>query len=153
MPKKYSWYFLTIVLFILGLSIGFFTGKQLATAQNSASSQSSAKEETGKLFSSQTASLRAEITNIEGNKLTVKNLNNAAIGDINTSSKISILKPGKATPSSDLSSIELNKEVLISLEMIGGVWQAVIIQYPSPLPSLPPAASFKPDASPQPRTP
>lgn len=149
MSSKYRLYILAISLFILGLSLGFFVGKQFNLPQEIIPAALESKVESNKLFSSQTASLRGVITNIEGNKLTIKNLNTGATGDINTSLRVSIFKSGK-TPSPDLSLIELNKEVLISLEMIGGVWQAVTIQYPNPLPSLPPVASSKPVASPTP---
>ena len=139
MKKKFFWFFLIIVLFILGLSIGFFTGKQLATAQNSASSQSAAKEETGKLFSSQTAVIRGEITKVAGKKLSVRNLTSDQSGDITASDQIVVTKVGQTAPSKvDLSSLELNKEVLINLELTNGNFEATSIQYTTPTPSLPP---------------
>src|SRR3989344_9287141 len=115
MRQKYSWYILTASLFILGLSLGFFAGKQSNLFQKTTPATTESSVQPNKLFSLQTASLRGEITHIEGNRLTIKNLNNSATGDINTSPRIRIFKSGSTAPSSDLSSLELNKEVLISL--------------------------------------
>ena len=139
MPKKYSWYVLTFALFILGLSIGFFTGKQLTLDSKTASTETESNEEPNLLFSSQTAFIRGEITKVDGKKLSVVNLTNKQTGDITASDQIVVTKVGQATPSKvDLKSLELNKEVLINLELTNGNFEATSIQYTTPTPSLPP---------------
>jgi hypothetical protein len=142
MSSKYPWVILALSLFILGLSLGFFAGKQLSPPQNTMTSTPESKVESNKLFSSQTASLRAVITRIEGRNLSVKNLNNNAVGTITVSDRATVTKAGKITPlPTDLSSLELNQEVLINLEMRNNNYEATSIQYSSALPSLPPVGS------------
>ena len=136
MSKKYSAYILSGALFILGLSVGFFAGKQLNSPKVMPVAPGT-RQEANSLFSSQTAAFRGEITKVDGKNLSVKSLNSNATGNITVSDRVIIIKAGKTGTSADLSSLELNKEVLISLEMKNGNYDAISIQYPAPLPSLP----------------
>lgn len=139
MPSKYPWFILAISLFILGLSLGFFAGKQLNSSPKTISGTPDTKVDSNKLYSSQTASLRAIVTKVNGRNLSVKNLNTNVTGTITVSDRATIIKAGEITPApSDLSSLELNKEVLIDLEMRNGNYEVSSLQYSSPLPSLQP---------------
>jgi len=155
MLNKYAPYILAFSLLIFGLSLGFLIGKnppKNITVQND--SRPAVTAEGNNLYSAQTASLMGTILSRDGDKMTVKNLYTGAQGEIKTSPRLTITKSAtkNASPSSDLSSIELNKDVLINLEMVDGEYQAVSIQYPLPAPSLPPIPSRKPSSQPSPAT-
>ena len=142
MFRKITPYIFIASLMILSLAIGFFLGKRSQPYVEPKVVPSNAVSENS-LYSSQTAMIRGMITKVDGETLTIKNLNNQATGNQQVSSRILITKatsqPNKtASPSSDLSSIELNKEALIHLEMIGGRYQITHIQYILPAASLPP---------------
>lgn len=148
MLKKLAPYIFALSLLILGLAIGFFFGKrdqpyiEPKTAPLNSISENS-------LYSSQTASIRGIITKIDGETLTIKNLNNQVTAQQQISTRLIVskatLRPDRtATPSSNISSIELNKEAFIQLEMIGGRYQVTSIQYTPPAPSLPPISVPRP---------
>ena len=142
--KKSIPFIFAISLLILGLAVGFFIGKRTqASVSVSTNLPINTNTTDNSLYSSQTATIRGEITKVDGETLTIKNLNNQTTGQQQVSSRILITKatarPDRtASPSSDLSKIELNKEALINLEMIGGRYQIISIQYILPTPSLPP---------------
>lgn len=156
--EKYSRYILTASLFILGLSLGFFGGRstQLPIVAELDTNIPSSSETPIDFYSSQTATIRGIITKRDGDTLTVKNLNTQVTGNIKTAAKIVILdatsKQGTASPSADLSKIKLDKEVFITLETINNHYEATIIQYVVPAPSLPPLlnASQRPSPSTKP---
>ncbi len=142
--KNFSIYLLAGSLFILGLSIGFFAAKQftpsniIVPVETGEETQFDQQQQVPNgLFSSQTASIRGQITKVEANKLTVKNLNSNITGEIIASTRLKVIKDGKTTPVTNFSTLDLSKEVLISLEMTGGNYQAILIQYPKSLPALP----------------
>ena len=155
MSSKYM-YILAPFLFFLGLSLGFFAGKQMILPQKTMSTTPESSVQSNKLFSSQTASLRAEVYKINGRNLSVKKLNNNVSGDVTVASSAVLIKAGKIMPiPSDLSSVELNKEVLISVEMRNGNYEIISLQYSAPLPSLPPVGSnpkFTPQSSTKPQS-
>lgn len=145
MSKEARVYFMYAVLFIAGAIVGFFIAKnQLPSLTGQPDSL------TNDLYSSQTATIRGEITGMNGNNLSVTNLNSNTSGIIIASERVVITKPGEQ-PSSDLATLEMNKEVLINLELINGQYQAVSIQYVTPAPSLPPNPSIKPTTLPTPK--
>lgn len=149
MSKKIVPYILAVVLLIIGLALGFFTGKGLQKpVETSEAPAATLAAEYNSLYASQTATIRGLITNRSGSDLMVTNLNNQVEGKIRASERIIITRSAvkQATPSAGLDTIELNKEALIGLEMIGGTYQAVSIQYLIPAPSLPPL--FKPSSQP-----
>lgn len=148
MPKKYALYIFIGALFIFGVSIGFFASR-LNTNSSPAVKESNESENNAALFNSQTASLRGEILAIDGKNLTIKNLNTETTGTIRISDRVIILKPG-SDPETDLSSLELNRQVLISSEMNNGNYEAVTIQYVLGAPSLPPIPSRAPTPLPSP---
>ena len=144
MLKKLTPFIFAISLLIFGLAVGFFLGKRSQLNTSPATNLPiSTNTAASSLYSSQTANIRGQITKVDGETLTIKNLNNQATGEHQASSRVLITKasarPDKlASPSSDLSTIELNKEALIQLEMIGGQYQITSIQYIIPAASLPP---------------
>lgn len=144
MLKKLTPFIFAISLLIFGLAVGFFIGKRSQTSVSPPTNLPINNDtSTNSLYSSQTANIRGVITKVDGETITIKNLNNQATGQQQVSSRILITKvsarPDKlASPSSDLSTIELNKEALIQLEMIGGQYQITSIQYILPTASLPP---------------
>lgn len=122
----------TIFLTALG---GFLAGKYLKTPttfplvnqveQNTTPSPDS-------LFQTQTATFQGKITKVEGANLQVE----SETGHKTTfpiSNKLTIYKFGAnsatASPSADLKTIEVDKLVLIMLELIDGKYQAVTISY------------------------
>jgi hypothetical protein len=139
MPKNFSYYLLTASLFIFGLSVGFFIGKNYfqKTLPSNENLPQSVTTTRNNLYTSQTATIRGKITKVEGTSLTVENLTTKATGVIQTTDNIVINKAG-SKPSSQLSSLELDKEVLIGLELINGNFSATSIQYPLAAPSLRP---------------
>lgn len=156
MPKQISYYILTAALLIFGLSIGFFAGRtfdqdQVTTGIKNEEGMEPASE-TGNIYASQTATIRGEITAVNGKTLRVKSLIDDATGTITLSDDVVITKPGDSKPGTDLSSIEQNKEVLIGLEMIQGSYKATSLQYPVPAPSLPPVSEAPATTSASPRT-
>lgn len=164
MQRNYIVIILGLSLFILGFSIGFFvsrvlvpvnsTGTLLEDSQNANGDRSNEDN----LYSSQIATLRGMIIQTDNRLLTIKNLNNNTIGTRQASANLLIGKIGSKTPTSDLSSIELNKEALITLEKESGNYMVTQIQYILPAPSLPPITatinpSATPPANPQPSSP
>lgn len=146
MAKNYPLYILAGALFIFGLSIGFFAGRNLLkpASNDSQTAQQTEQSSTGtsnNLYSSQTASIRGVVTAVEGKRLSVKNLITGSTGKIQASTNLAIAKSFNAKPTSDLSAIELNKEALISLVMVDGGYQITAIEYVTPAPSLPPIPS------------
>lgn len=147
MLQKLAPYILAASLFILGLSVGFFIGRNTANKPMSDITVPAQPEsaDNRSLYSSQTASIRGVITKRNGDILTVRNLNTQTTGTVKASRRIMIakagIKPGATSPASDLSKIELNKEVFISLEMVNDHYEAVSIQYVIPSPSLQPISN------------
>ena len=139
-----AYYILTAALLILGLSIGFFAGRTFdsPTVINDSLNDEEVAEAPGdktNLYASQTATIRGLITAVNGKTLTVKSLiDDSTTGNITLSDNVIITKPGSTTPSTNLSSIEQNKEVLITLEMFEGNYKVISLQYPVPAPSLAP---------------
>lgn len=142
MPKQIKAYFLSVILLIVGLSLGFLAGK------NTSQPLEPVETETGSvnaLYSSQTAFIRGKISTINGKNLVVTNLTTKASGDVLVSDRVIITKPNKnASPSSDLATLEKDKEVLINLEMIDKEYQAVTIQYINPVPKPPSISGTNP---------
>jgi len=141
MDKKIQPYILPVVLLIAGLALGSLIGKNISGVKPT----NETKVDMNKLYSSQTATIRGQITAVDGNNLTVKSLNSNDSGTVKASISVIIAKfsqdPKKvSSPSSDLSTIELNKDVLINLEMVDGQYEATVIQYVVPGPKIPPAS-------------
>lgn len=130
---------LTVLVILFSAVGGYYLG--IKRAGMKPESQLPGKKE-GSLFASQNATIRGKIIKLEGNKLTVVN-SNEVTGEVEASDKILITKLSlnqkapASSPSSDLKTLELNKDVYISLEFADGKYKAVLIQYLPPLPALP----------------
>lgn len=130
---------LFVILFV-GLG-AFILGKQSANLGIPKNQVSLQNKNANPLFTTQTATIRGKITKVNGNNLSVTNSNNIR-GGIEADEKVLITslslnpKAPSSSPSSDLKTIELNKEVYISLELSGDKYKAVLIQYLPPLPPL-----------------
>ena len=150
MSKNIQAYTVTGVVLILGFGLGLVAQKQFdLLGQKDFKRVNITKPMRNQLFDSQQASIHGQITAIQGKNLTVKKINNTS-GTILASDRIIILKPSNsktmASPSSSLSNIELNKDVLITLEMVNGSYEATLVQYVPPSPAIPPQVkpSLKP---------
>lgn len=157
MSKNSKIYLLVGILFILGLLIGFFVGKSADSKRFSKPPLNSKGPAPKNLFDTQTASIRGQILAINNRNLTVKNLNKNTTGELPASDRVMVIKLGQnartaASPSADLSSVTLEKEVLISLEMVNGEYQVTVVQEIIPAPSLPPIPQVTPLASPTTKT-
>lgn len=90
-------------------------------------------------FDSQEATLRGIITKVRGRTLTVRNSASGSIKDYTASEDMFfqnyIDNFGPATPSSDLKQLKIDKNVIIKLKLIDGVFKISSIQY---LPDLAP---------------
>lgn len=138
MGKSPGLYLLCVALLVAGLAVGFLVGK--GGLSKVGTSPLVSLDNDSDLYTTQTATIRGKITKVNGDKLTVINSNNIE-GEVETDDRIIITKLSlnpkapSASSASDLKTLELNKEVNISLELSGNKYRAVLIQY---LPALPP---------------
>lgn len=164
MQRNYIVILLGLSLLILGFSIGFFVSRVLLPVNSTGTLLEDSQNADGdrnnedNLYSSQIATIRGTIIQTDNRLLTIKNINNNVVGTREASNRILIAKVNSKTPTSDLSSIELNKEALITLEKAGANYIVTQIQYILPAPSLPPITatinpSATPPANPQPSSP
>lgn len=143
MGKNASGIALGVALLIIGFVFGFFLGKNYSLEIKPIAINS--QTPINQLVDSQTASMMGQITEIQGNTLTVKNAKSNNSGTVPVSNKVIVIKPGlnskTASSSAGLNAIELNKDVVINMELVNGEYTATVIQYPLPLPPMP---SIKP---------
>jgi hypothetical protein len=141
MLKNFPYYLLGVSLLILGLSIGFFAGKNYFQSPlptlTTDSPEPSPATAVNTFLTTQTATVRGKITKINERNLTIENLLTKETESFKAANSVSITKAG-ASPSSSLSSVELNKEVFVSLLMNNGNYEVIGIQYPLQPASLPP---------------
>lgn len=131
-----------LISVLIALVAGFLIG-------NISSSYSNIGREVGnlvsddKLFTNQTAVIKGKIKSIEKNILTVQN-SQGVTGSIEVADSVLInnyTKTAKgnlvASPSSDIKTIEQNKDATITLSKIDGTFKAIVIDFSPPLPALP----------------
>ncbi len=140
MNKKTKSYLIPTAFCILGLVTGLVVGMNFRQIDQKFFKDKS-QSEANKLFTSQTATIRGQITAINGQDLTVKNSINNTVGNVKVSDRIVISKfssnpSNAASPSARLKEIEFNKDVLISLELTNGTYEAIVIQYIAPPPII-----------------
>lgn len=146
------WYIIIIVLVVLLVSS--LTWNILSSSVNKkAGMQTDASKAPGgastTLFDTQSATFMGKITNVDGKKLTVEN-KRGVTGEIMAGDNILIMNPSSnqiATPSGDLKTVELNKEVMISLTVNGDQYVVNSINFIPPLPSFDPAKLPAPASS------
>ncbi len=121
----------------LGFFLGMFVSSYLPKTVPAKLIQSSIQPDE-KLFTSLSATIRGKIQKVEGFTITVVNSSNIT-GTVKIGNGV-IIRPitsGKTAPaSSDISKLELNREVLISLRKINNEFQAYSIEYVPQLPTL-----------------
>lgn len=124
----------SIVLLSLGVAAGFFLGRfSLSTqvATNQAVKQTVQAPKVENVFKSETATFQGVVTKA-GEKLTLKN-DKGQVADFLISPKAVIYKPtgqkGQASASADIKSVELNKKVLIILELKDNNYQIISVSY------------------------
>lgn len=144
MDKKILIYLLPFTTLFVGLIIGFFVGGKMYSG-SPVSKIGQAPSLANRLYTSQAATIRGQITAVKDRTIQVRNANGTT-GDIKASNRIMIVKFSPdprniVSPSSDLQSIETNKDVLMTLEMVNGNYEVIQVQYVVPGPALP---SFAP---------
>lgn len=143
MPDNFKTILVVFILMLFAAWGGFIAGRlykgdiKFIPLQSQINNSADAP---GNLFSRRTAYIRGKITGVNGNKISVINLNGKT-GEIVASPNILISQQNlttgtkTASTSANLSQAELNTEVLITLEYLNSNYQAVFINY---LPSAPP---------------
>lgn len=147
MLKQIKKYLLPAAFLFVGLALGFVWAKSMTPGNLPEKTEDSQND---MIYTSQSAVIRGKITSVNGNTLMVKNTRNDSTGSVLVSDKTVITSPGKNPANLDLSTLETDKEVLISLEMVNGEYQAVSIQYTTPAPSLPPLPKTPAKSTPKP---
>lgn len=137
-----------IIIFIFVALIAFFLGKFFQSGgQAPLTSPSSSKVASNELFRSQTATFQGEITKVSKDSLDVKT-DTGTTGNFKLSSKVYIYKfaagAPQATSSTDLSTIESGKRVLIILELSDSQYKVVSISFqPAPATQTPTKSPIK----------
>lgn len=122
----------TIVLILIAGAVGYYIAKNnlTSTVGVPGNTQNAPAPKAQTIFQSQNATIQGTITKVEGQNISVTNVNGES-GQFPVSSKVVIYKfrPGssQASPSSELKDISINKPVLINLELTGGQYQVTSI--------------------------
>lgn len=150
MPDYRSKSFLiSLVLILAALGIGFLAGQRYA---NMAGSTKAPKEASNSLFVNQEATIRGKITQRDNNTLTVQ-ADNGQSGKVKVSDQVIINRFDEraipASPSADIRTVELNKDVTLLLSFINGEYLVNTITYFPPLP--PRRAPVPPRSTPNPK--
>ena len=131
-----------IVILLIGGVLGFFAGR--SGGQKATQTNTTPTTQANQLFRSQTATFQGEITKVNSGSLEVKSDSNQT-GSLTLSDRVVIYKfkegTNQATASSDLTSIETGKKVLIVLNLLGNQYKVVSISY------QPPPAAAKPSST------
>ncbi len=143
-------YFLSVIFFLAGVIIGFLIwGNNSAPVNLTPQAQ---PEVDTRLFFTQNAYIRGKIIQVLSEELKITSTNNNLSETFGAAYGLVIISPANKVSKGDLSTIELNKEAVIGLEMLDGKYQVVSIQYttpqssPRPAPSL--ATKVQPSVSP-----
>lgn len=127
-----------VLLLIIGTLTGFYLGRYSLQGQLSLTGTQQSQE-ASPFFQTQSASVQAEVSNVDGKNVTLKNQK----GETKTfpvSAKLAIFKfSGKspfASSSADLASVEKGKQAVVVLELVGNQYQIVSISY-NPTPPTP----------------
>lgn len=135
-----------LISVLIALVVGFLIGN-ISSSFNKISQPISNLVSSDKLYTSQTATVKGQIKSLEGNKIMVQNAEGVSGSlELADSVLINVYKKNSksiptASPSTDLKTIELNKDATIALSKINGAFKVVVIDFAPvlpPLPSLPP---------------
>ena len=138
---------ITLILgIVISLVIGFLVGNASSGTYKNGISMPSLQSG-NPIFTTQSATVQGKINKVEGNKITVTNLSGnqgefelsemTVINKIVTNSN----KLNTATSSTDLSTLETDKDVSLILQLKDGKYVVLSVNYTPPalpLPSLPP---------------
>src|SRR3989344_311238 len=124
--KSISFWIVVVVVVLIGL-VGFMVGRLTAPQPRTVPKQVG---ETNTLFTAQSASIRGYITDVSENKLKVQNISGVS-GEVEVSDQVIIKKPEArvASATSDLKQVETGREALVALELNGGVYRVMSINY------------------------
>lgn len=146
MHSKGSSHTALLISVLIALVVGFLIGN-ISSSFNKISQPLSNLVSSDKLYTNQTATVKGQIKSLEGNKIMVQNSEGVSGSlELADSVLINVYKKNSksipiASPSTDLKTIELNKDATINLSKINGTFKVVAIDFasvPPPLPSLPP---------------
>jgi hypothetical protein len=141
-------FIVTVFLILLAAGIGFFAGQKYGEMSRNAKAP---KDASNSLFANQEATIRGKITQRDNNTLIVKS-DSGQSGKVKVSDQVIINRFDErarpATPSSDLRSIELNKDVTLLLNFVNGEYVVSTITY---FPPLPPRRPPAPRSTPSPK--
>jgi len=136
-----------LVVFIVAASVGFLLGRFSPGGNVSLSGSVSKVPQTNSLFRSQTATFQGMITKVNKGSIDVKT-DSGQTGSFALSEKVNIYKfkegSRQSSTSSDLSSIETGKKVLIILALSGNQYKVVTLSYQ---PSVAPKSTATPQVS------
>ncbi len=143
----------SIVLGILLVLISGFVGYQLGinkpnpTDKKPQSEVQEAKVTKNPLFTTQSATIHGKITAINDKLITIQTINNIT-QQVKIADNVAISKLGNNNrpnpPTSDIKTLESNKNVLLSLEFMDGEYKVVSITYlPDTNTSTPPIPKLK----------
>ncbi len=134
----------SVVLIVAAAVLGFLFGTASAGKTNysmapaPAGSQQQSVVSQNPIFKSQSAIFQGVITQVSGKNLLVRD-DKGATATLPVSSKLVIYKFNGTSPqasaSSDLKSIDLNKQVLVMLELSGSQYQVTSVSYLPPPPA------------------
>lgn len=132
-------YLVTVILVVVAAVAGFLFGSA-GSGKNGLPQITTNNQPVSKnpIFKSQTATFQGVITKVSGNSIEVKN-DSGQVATFPVAGKVVIYKFTGASPqasaSSDLKSIETDKQALVMLELIDSGYQVVSISYLPPPPN------------------
>lgn len=136
--KNFKYVILTLILILLAGITGYYFGRYLPFSKVTPDRETNSSSNISQLSVNHTATIYATIVSVDGSSITVTDREGQK-ATIALSSSLTIFTPSssrEATASSDLKSIEINKEALIIAEFRNGQYQVMSISYqfrPPPL--------------------
>lgn len=128
----------TVIFVLIAAGSGFYLGKTFGYSKIGGPIPAN----NNSIFAQQSATIQGKVTKVDGNTLTVQNNNNVS-ASFPSADKIFISKVESsnlsATPSSDLKTIELNRDAFINLQIVDGQYKIVSVAILPQLQPLPPA--------------
>lgn len=138
---KLPFILLVAILVVLAALGGYAVGNKGGLNLRNNSTVPGTSSQAG-FFDSQNANVQGQVTKIDGNKVTIKNVKGET-QVFTAADQVFITKFNgntPASPSADLKTVELNKNVIISLMAKNGDYQIVSISQTPPAPTTTPPA-------------
>lgn len=136
--KNFKYVILTLILILLAGITGYYFGRYLPFSKVTPGRETNSSSNISQLSVNHTATIYATIVSVDGSSITVADREGQK-ATMALSSSLTIFTPSssrEATASSDLKSIEINKEALIIAEFRNGQYKVMSISYqfrPPPL--------------------